>query len=377
MPSRPLNLLIINGSLSGGGAEHVIATLARHSRDLGHAVTIAAVHPGGEILRELTEAGFPTVVTGARGGGSAEQLGRAIASRQIDIVHSHDLRSLIDAGTCRLWQRRLRHVHTFHFGNYPHLPWKHLAMEGAAARLPDRLVAVGNVQRSTLRQTLRLRDERLTTIWNGVDYVAAPDWSGVYRDAHVVRIGSVSTLGEQKGVPTLLEAARLLRDTGRRFSLVLVGEGPKREELEQMSARLGLSTEVEFTGWVPDAARRLLPTFDVFVQSSYWEAMSIVILEAMAARRAIVATTVGENPAVLADGRTALLVPPREPQALADALARAVDNASLRENLAAAARRDYERRFTGRVMAERYLELFERCRSGQTAALAEGTTTTQ
>lgn len=356
-----LHVMIVNGSLFGGGAEHVIATLARHLRDLGHAITIAVIHRGGEVQAELVREGFDVVTeiaAGTDGGSTATRLARLIEDRGVDLVHSHDLRSLVDAGICRLRHRRVAHMHTFHFGNYPHLPRKHLLMEAVFARVPDRLVAVGHAQRQTLLDALWLRSARIETIWNGVDY--EPRSAG-RPPGEALRIGSVSTFGEQKGLPTLLESARLLQDQGLPFRLVLVGEGPMRQELEDRARTLGIAERVEFTGWQADAARTLLPTFDVFVQSSYWEAMSVVILEAMAARRPIVATRVGENDSVLADGESAILVPARDAGALAAGLARVIRDADLRERLARQAGERYATTFTGRAMADRYADAYRAC----------------
>ena len=356
------HVMLVNGSLFGGGAEHVIATLARHLRDMGHPVTIATVHPGGELLAQLKAERFDVVNTvGAGGSSTSSNLRRAIIERCVNIVHSHDVRSLIDVGLCRLRSRRFAHMHTFHFGNYPFVPWKHLLMETVAARVPDQLVAVGNQQRGSIVKTLRLSPARIRTIWNGVDYVGRPAPAGVEQGTPVPRIGSVSTFGAQKGLPTLLQAARIVRQRGLNFRLVLVGEGPMRRELEAMAAEFGLSECVEFTGWKPDAAATLLPTFDIFVQSSYWEAMSVVILEAMAARRPIVATNVGENAAVLANGESALLVPPKDAEALANGLARVIEDTALRVRLAETAHATYLSRFTGRAMADRYATAYREC----------------
>jgi glycosyltransferase involved in cell wall biosynthesis len=118
--------------------------------------------------------------------------------------------------------------------------------------------------------------------------------------------------------------------------------------------RLGLSDTVEFAGWRQDAARSVLPALDVFVQSSHWEAMSIVLLEAMAAGCPIVATAVGENPLVLKQGETGILVPPGDPEALAQGLTRLLQNEPLRRRLADAARESYEASFTATAMAQRY-----------------------
>ena len=358
------HVMLVNGSLAGGGAEHVISTLARHLRDMGHEVTIAAVHDGGEVLEELKAAGHSVVTTGA-GRSSSGALRRAIEERGAQIVHSHDLRSLIDVGLCRLRSRRFAHMHTFHFGNYPFLPRKHLLMERLAARVPDQLVAVGNVQRASIVKALAVPAARVRTLWNGVDYVSRPERPNGSLHAALPRVGSLSTFGVQKGLPTLLRAAKIVHDRGLAFQLVLVGEGPMRHELEALASELGLKEFVEFTGWKADAASTLLPTFDIFVQSSHWEAMSVVILEAMAARRPIVATAVGENTAVLADGESAILVPPKNAEALAHGLARVLEDSALRARLANAAHETYLNLFTGRAMADRYATAYRECLSAR------------
>ncbi len=359
MPARMPHVMLTNGGLFGGGAEQVIGTLARHLRRCGCRVTVAVIHKGGEVQRDLEADGFEVIsqiAAGASGLASHRRVLDLIRERAVDIVHTHDLRSLIDVGLARLRDGSFSHVHTFHFGNYPFVTRKHLVMEGLFARVPDQLVAVGNAQRDSIIRTLRLAPARIRTIWNGVDRKAvAPPLRVV---PAVPLIGSMSTLGPQKGVPTLLEAMALLKQRGQRFRLVIVGEGGMRAELETLRTQLGLADCVEFTGWRSDAATALLPTFDIFVQSSYWEAMSVVILEAMACGRPIVATSVGENPSVLKDGETALLVPARNAEALADALARALDDAALRHRLGGAAAADYAASLTGEAMARRYTGLY-------------------
>lgn len=377
MSARALHVMLVNGGLYGGGAEHVIGTLARHLRQDGCRVTVAVVHGGGEVQRELEHEGFE-VVSDLAAGASALAAHRRIVQlareRSVDVVHSHDLRSLVDVGLARLRHRGFVHVHTFHFGNYPFVSRKHLLMESTFARVPDQLVAVGNAQRASIIKAMRLSPARIRTIWNGVDRSDAARRTGPAPS--VPLIGSMSTLGPQKGVPTLLEAAALLKSRGVPFRLMIVGDGELRPQLEAQRTALGLGTDVEFTGWRNDAVTALLPTFDIFVQSSYWEAMSVVILEAMATRRPIVATTVGENPSVLADGQTALLVPPKDAVALADALAVALENPDLRQRLGDAAYAAYTAGLTGEAMGQRYQTLYrDLLRGGRRPAWIDATAT--
>jgi len=358
--------MMANGSLQGGGAEHVIATLSKQLRTRGHRVSIAALSSGGEVLDALRSDGFEIVGGLSRAGllGFASmrgRIGRLVRERHVDIIHTHDLRSLVDIGACRQLARCFRHVHTFHFGNYPHLPRKNLALERFFARAADRLVAVGYAQRDALVRTHGLDPARVQVVWNGIEAPPEAQESGPggHAACAVPVVGSVSAFFPQKGLPTLLEAARIVQEKGTPFHLVLVGDGPLRKELEGVVSRLGIADVVEFAGWIPDAARAVLPTLDVFVQSSDWEAMSVVVLEAMAAGRPIVATAVGDNARVLTDGETGILVPPGDPDALATALMRVLQDKALRERLGRGALASFRRSFTATAMSERYVGLYE------------------
>jgi glycosyltransferase involved in cell wall biosynthesis len=342
----------------------MLATLSRHLVARGHRVSIAALAAGGEVLDELESEGFqvfpPVASHGVGGLWSAAARLRVLAREHgVDVVHTHDVRSLVEVATSRLLAKAFAHVHTFHFGNYPHLGATPLWLERLCARAPDRLIAVGHNQMHAVSRALWLPPRRLSTIWNGVD---APHAVQPLRAPNAVPvIASVSAFFEQKGLPVLIRAAHHLRQRGRPFQLRLVGDGPLRRDLEGLVETLELSDVVTFAGWRPDAARTVLPEADIFVQSSNWEAMSIVLLEAMAARRAIVATSVGENPLVIDDGRTGLLVPPGRPDALADALSRLLQDPALRQRLATAAEDDYRERFTADVMARGYEGLYAEC----------------
>ena len=171
-------------------------------------------------------------------------------------------------------------------------------------------------------------------------------------------IGSISTLIPQKGLEFLLRAAALLRDSGERFVLLLAGGGVLQDSLRAQAQDLGLGEHVRFLGWVPQASDRVLPACDIFVQSSLWEAMSIVVLEAMAAGKPMVVTRVGENPHVVIDGETGLTVPPANPEAMASALRRLLRDKDLRQRLGHAARQRYEAMFTTQHMITAYEDLY-------------------
>jgi glycosyltransferase involved in cell wall biosynthesis len=162
-----------------------------------------------------------------------------------------------------------------------------------------------------------------------------------------------------KSLDTLVEAVARL---GIPAHLAIVGDGPERPRLERLVGDTGISAT--FAGALPDA-RRLLPAFDVFANTSITEGLSVTILEAMDAGVPIVATRVGGTPEILEHGRTAHLVVPRSPDAVASAFASLAGNASGRLALAANARTVLESRFSLVAMAAQYMAVYDEVRFGR------------
>lgn len=138
-------------------------------------------------------------------------------------------------------------------------------------------------------------------------------------------IGTLGRLHEEKGFDILLEAAARLRDQGRAFRLSIAGEGPAVADLKAQAAGLGLTTQVEFPGWV-SPPEKLLAELDLFVCSSRTESFGLVVIEAMAAGAPVVATDIEGPRILLGEGRYGRLVPPEAPDALAEAIAAALDD---------------------------------------------------
>jgi glycosyltransferase involved in cell wall biosynthesis len=201
----------------------------------------------------------------------------------------------------------------------------------------------------------------MRVLWNGVEPKSATvsdEIRAAIAGARGPVIASISTLIPQKGLHHLLDAAHRLQRDGREFLLLVVGDGKLRGDLSAQAARLGLGERVRFLGWVPEAARRVLPACDVFVQSSLWEAMSVAVLEAMAASKPVVVTTAGDNAHVVENERTGLTVPIGDAGALAAALTRLIDTPALRAELGERARQRFLEEFTVAHMVRRYEQLF-------------------
>jgi glycosyltransferase involved in cell wall biosynthesis len=151
-------------------------------------------------------------------------------------------------------------------------------------------------------------------------------------------VAAVGRLSEEKGWVTLIEAvARLPQDRQRDVHWMIAGDGPLRPLLEERIARHALSERVYLLGFRRDVPA-ILGAADVVVLPSYQEGIPNVLCEAMAMARPVVATRVGGVPELVEEGRSGLLVEPKEPQGLADALERLLADPNARERLGSLAR---------------------------------------
>jgi glycosyltransferase involved in cell wall biosynthesis len=165
---------------------------------------------------------------------------------------------------------------------------------------------------------------------------------------------TMARLDVQKGLDVLLRALAHVPEA----QLVLAGDGPERAALEAQASALRLGDRVLFLGHRTDVSE-LLAASDVFVLPSLYEGSSLAVLEAMAAMRPVVSTSIGGTEELIVHGESGLLVPPANPDALALALRRLLASPQLRTELAERARLRVEQRFSASAMAERVSLVYE------------------
>lgn len=159
-----------------------------------------------------------------------------------------------------------------------------------------------------------------------------------------------------KDLTTLLTASAIA-SRSRRFTVWLVGEGPERPLLERQAVEMNLEGIVRFVGAASDVTP-FLAAADAFVMSSATEGLPMALLEAMAHSLPCIATAVGGIPELLENG-TGIVVPPKDPQRLAQAMTRLIDDLDLRSTLARCGREKAESEFDLEQIADRYLELMK------------------
>ena len=233
--------------------------------------------------------------------------------------------------------------------------------------LDDAVVAVCELARQTEIERARIGPEKVVTIYNGLDAgqfaIANPRIPAQIRQAFIVPIeapllGSIGRLHRQKGLPDLLVALAQVQGRVPGVRLLLIGEGELRGELESQASALGLSETMVFAGARTDVPA-IMAALDVLVLPSLWEGLPNIVLEAMAAGLPVVATNVGGTPEVVVEGVTGLLVPPGDPDALAQSIARLLCDPDLRCQMGQAARERVVNHFSVERTVEQTSRLYE------------------
>jgi len=364
-----LKILHVDPEAGFGGGERQVLGLVRHLARRGFENLLGAA-PGSALSSTLPagDAEFlPLAIRNHLDVRAALALSRWISERAPDVVHFHTSRahamSLFLPGSAArsLVTRRMDYA----------------LRRGWRTRLlyNRRVAAVAAISEEVRRQLLAAGVEagRVRVIHSGVEVPdALPGPAG--RAAARSRFGAngeiviavVAALERRKGQDVLLEALSRVRRERSRFLCLLSGDGSERAALEARAANLGLDASVRFLGYRPQVAD-LLAAADVFVMPSRKEGLGVAILEAMAMALPVVASAVGGIPESVEDGRSGILVPPDDPEALAAAF---VHLARGPEEARAMGRRGRERvltHFTMAGMAGRYADLYESMSSCLTA----------
>jgi glycosyltransferase involved in cell wall biosynthesis len=204
---------------------------------------------------------------------------------------------------------------------------------------------------------------RLSLIENGIDAEQFSCGRPVLRelpafDGKLV-VGFVGRLAPEKGLAILLHAAQEILRNRTDVLFVLVGEGPERIELQSLVTQLGLESSVLFLGQRSDLAD-VYASFDIFVLPSYFEAMPMVVLEAMAAGKPVIATRVGGVPGMINDQESGILTEPGDVKGFASALGQLLQQPEKARQFGQRGLELIQTRFSANVMARAYLDIYQK-----------------
>ena len=367
MARRPLRIMHIIPSLdSSGGMENILVKGLLHSDAQKYRHTVCCVIEEGGLANRLRKAGIDVFVSSKRNRWDLSypfRLASMLRKYQVDVVHTY---SGVYRDGC-LAARLARvpvNVHSDHGRFYPNqrrARWTHRFMTG----FRDEVVCVSEDLRAFLIQDVGIPAEKVSVIYNGVEAnahraLSSPDVLkrnlGLAEDC--LTVGIVGRLVPVKNHRVLLEAIPSVLAAVPKVRLLVVGDGPLRQDLEALAEDLKISDRVLFLGHRSDVPE-LLCIMDVVALSSLHEGNSIALLEAMEAGRPVVATAVGGNPELVVDGVTGLLVPPGEPEPLARAIVELLKDGPRRRAMGIAGRARVEKHFSIDAMVRSYESLYE------------------
>lgn len=355
---------------SGGyyGAESMVVNLA-NALSKQHCLSIIGVFynehkPHTEIAEAARVQGLqvePIYCGGRADWNTVRAIRNYIESHKIDIIHTHGYKADFygyAAGkrlgtpliaTSHNWTGCTAALRLFAF--LDHLILKHF----------HKVVAVSDTVAASLLR-FGAHQDKVKTIDNGVDLAAfeaaSPTLAKEIEKGERVLVGTVGRLVFEKGFHYYLRAAQEILREFPDTLFVLVGEGPDRKRLEEMARELEINHNLIFTGERNDMPG-VYASLDIFVLPSLLEGMPITVLEAMASKKAVVATRVGAVPKVVVQGKTGLLVEPRDTEGLRSAIARLLAEPELRKKLGENGHSRVRQHFSSEIMARRYLDLYQ------------------
>jgi glycosyltransferase involved in cell wall biosynthesis len=326
-----MRILLLSTSMGMGGADKQLLSAAQEMRSRGSEVLIVSLTVLGPMGLEARSMGIPTESLEMRRGvpdpRGLIRLIRLVRSWRPDVLHSHMVHANLMARALRLFVPvpvMVSTIHNIYEGG-------HVLMAGYRLTnfLVDHITIVSQAAADRFVRDGIVPRKLLTVVPNGVD-------TDIYRkvtaDASVSLRRSIGLEGSfvwlavgrfeiAKDYPNMLRGFAKLCERHPDAVLLLVGRGSLQADTEALARDLGLDGRVRFLG-VRNDVPEILSAADGYVMSSAWEGMPMVLLEAAAAGLPIVATAVGGNQEVVRDGESGFLVPSRDSDALAQAMAR-------------------------------------------------------
>lgn len=359
MGNHKPNILLTVPRMNIGGAESYVATVATVLRERGYSVSVASW--GGHLAKELSRQGIPHFLVPVRLNITlaAFMLEIIIKRQHIDLVHANSAAAgLAAVKACRRLQ--LPCVYTAH-GVLGH------DVREQALGQADAIICVSDFLRK-LSIERGFPAERLMTMYNGVNIdkfhqnslLGKKIRERLHIDQHEFVIGLISRIRniQDKGHIDLLEMLKQYA-TGRKWKLLIVGKGKGLPKLRYEVRRLNLEDRVCFAGFQQEV-EHILPAMDVVALPSNFETFGLVLAEAGAAEKPVVAYAVGGVPEAVVDGDTGFLVDKGDLAGFYEKLLCLAENHDLAVRMGRNGRTRVERHFNQEMMVDQLLQVYEK-----------------
>ena len=364
---KKIKVLHIIPTFGIGGAERLVVNLLENLNRERFEVAACSLYGKRNTIFEhqLEEQGITIYYLGKHKGLDLRMIPRLCHLFKLvkpDIVHTHlsVLRyALIPIILCRIPAR----FHTVHNIAQKEVDGPGKIMDWLAFHL-GRVIPI-SISQAVARTVRKLYGKRTIIIYNGIpteEFQRSNAVRAVWRkkegikDSEVVLI-HIGRFSPQKNHHLLIEAFNKAIKECSDLKLLLVGDGELRSGIEKLVKKKGLDQDIRFLGLHQDIPE-LLAASDIFILSSDWEGFGLVIAEAMAAGKPVIATAVGGVSELVEDGKTGLLVPPQNASALSQAIIQLADSPSLRKSMGREGQKIARERFDINLITKQYEKLY-------------------
>ncbi len=366
-----VTILYVIDNMEFGVGERVFLQL--DSAILDNFKVFVAASPGGRFEEGLSGLGIRLIPVDMRQRPSFKpisELVRIIKEKKITLVHSQGGRADFFARVAGKMARVPYIVSTVAMPveGYDVGRWRkavYIFLDRLTERYVDRFIVVSEVLKETLIKGHKIPPHKVVRIYNGIE-IGRYRHDATYADlrkewgvpSHVPLIGAIGRLVWQKGLTHLLQAMPLVFQEYPDTRLILVGDGPLQEDLRDQVRDLGIEASVFFVGFRIDIPA-VLAALDLLVVPSVLEGFPMTTLEAMAMAKPIVATDINGIREEIHNGKTGILMPPADPQALAEGIKQMLKDRTQAKNLGTEARKHVEEMFDIKQQVALHEEVYE------------------
>ena len=368
---KKTKILQLRSSVGFFGAENVIAELSKQLSEYGYHTIIGVLEnsksPHIELAKVAEQYNLETKIfkcTGQFDFSTAISIRTFIKEQDIDIIHSHGYKANFYALLATLI-KNVSLIATCH-------PWIKINLKVKIYSWFDKLllnrfnrivVISEEIKQDILKSGVS--ENKVTVIDNGIDISRfsnkhkSNDFLKEYNIKPAKKIiGTIGRLSEEKGQKFFIEAAKVLLEKYPDLFFMIVGDGPLKEELQTKALHYRIQDHLIFTG-ISDNIPKILAGMDIFVLPSLTEGLPMVLLEAMAAKKPIIATDVGAIPRVISDRKSGHLIKPGNTNELIEALTILLNDQSYTSRIAQNGYETAINKYSAKEMTKKYVEIYE------------------
>ena len=364
---RTRKLLHLIETSEPGGAETIVSILAE-AFNSGPYRSLVVLLEKGWLSEKLAKSGIPFLIIQNKYSFDPFfllKLVLLVRKEKIDIMHSHEFTMNV-YGSLVSFITRVPIIATVHGKVYYPEKNRRILFYRMAAKLCSGMIAVSNELKRYLLKELKLNSKDIMVVYNGIDldkFHTNKDSAEIRKELSIppetLIVGSVGSLFKVKGYSFLIESAKEVLKVFPNFKLLILGEGEQSSALQEKIESAGLQDAVKLLGFREDIPK-ILTLFDIYVCSSLSEGLSLSLLEAMAAEKPIIATEVGGNSEIVINGVSGFLVPPENPNALAEKIIYLLKDKEKRKKMGEEGRRIVKEKFSIEQMLKEYENLYEK-----------------